>query len=269
MVITTWLHGKSANTRSAYASDVERFRVFTAKRLAEVTLNDLQLFEADLVGCAPATRARRLAAVKSLFAFAQRMGAVAFNPAAALRVKKPASAIAERIMPADAVKRMIACEADPRLHALLRIYYICGLRASELEPLRWKHLTGTDKKGGELRILGKGGKQRTVGVPADLWRELATLNDVITPDTRLIPSRIGGDVDRKAVWRAVKRAARRAGLGNAPSPHWLRHSHASHALDNGASLAAVRDGLGHASLTTTSRYVHARPGETAAGFIRS
>ena len=269
IVITTWLHGKSENTRTAYAGDIERFRVFTAKRLAEVTLADLQLFDADLASCAAATRARRLAAVKSLFAFAQRMGAVQFNPAAALQVKKPPASIAERILPADAVRRMIACEADLRLRAILRLYYVCGLRASELEPLRWKHLTGSDKKGGELRVLGKGGKARVVGVPADLWRELSALHQVVTPETRLIPSRIGGDVDRKAVWRAVKRAAKRAGLGSAPSPHWLRHSHASHALDNGASLASVRDGLGHADLKTTSSYVHAKPGETSAGFIRS
>lgn len=269
IVIATWLHGKSENTRSAYAGDVERFRVFVAKRLAEVTLADLQLFDADLASCAPATRARRLAAVKSLFAFAQRMGAIALNPAAALQVKKPASAIAERILPEDAVKRMIACEGDPRLKAIIRVYYVCGLRASEVALLRWKHLVGSEKKGGELHIVGKGGKQRVSGVPADLWRELAALHSAITAETRLIPSRIGGDLDRKAVWRAVKRAARRAGLGKAPSPHWLRHSHASHALHNGASLAAVRDGLGHADIKTTSRYVHARPGETSAGYIRS
>jgi len=70
-------------------------------------------------------------------------------------------------------------------------------------------------------------------------------------------------------WRVVKASATRAGLASAPafSPHWLRHAHASHALDRGAPISLVREGLGHASLATTSRYTHARPGDGVGTYL--
>ena len=74
----------------------------------------------------------------------------------------------------------------------------------------------------------------------------------------------GGPLNRLSVHRVVKLAARRAGLGDAGSAHWLRHASASHALDRGCPIHLVQTTLGHASLATTSRYTHARPGDSSA-----
>ncbi len=206
--------------------------------------------------------------MRSVLNFATRYGAMPANPGAMLKVSKPRSTLAERILSEAEVARMIGAESDPRLRSLLRLLYVCGLRASEACDLRWRDMSGTDRKGGEARVLGKGGKLRKVGLPAWLWRELAALTPAIRPESFVLPGRDGGQLDRRAVHRAVKRAAKRARVNGAASPHWLRHSHASHALDNGASLAAVRDGLGHASATTTSVYLHAKAGESSSSFIK-
>ena len=69
------------------------------------------------------------------------------------------------------------------------------------------------------------------------------------------------------IWRIVKAAAQRAGIEGPVSPHWLRHAHASHALDRGAPIHLVQATLGHASITTTGRYLHARPKESSSKFL--
>ncbi len=268
MLLRMWLHGKQPNTACAYEADVRLFLAFTGAPLTETTLVHLQGFDASLSSAAASTRARRISAVRSVLNFATRYGAMPANPGAMLKVSKPRSTLAERILSEAEVARMIGAESDPRLRSLLRLLYVCGLRASEACDLRWRDLSGTDRKGGEARVLGKGGKLRKVGLPAWLWRELAALTPAIRPESFVLPGRDGGQLDRRAVHRAVKRAAKRARVNGAASPHWLRHSHASHALDNGASLATVRDGLGHASATTTSVYLHAKAGESSSSFIK-
>ena len=267
-LLRMWLHGRPVNTTAAYDKDARSFLAFTGLGVAaSATLPLLQGWADSLVG-APATRARRIAAVKSLLAFALDAGVIKLNPGAALRVAKPAAVGGERILTEAEMARLIGAEPDPRRRALLRLLYVCGLRASEACALRWEHLTGNEKKGGQARILGKGRKLRTVGVPASLWRELAALTPSIRPEAPVIPGRDGKPTNRRAVHRSFKRGVRRSGVNPAASPHFARHSHASHALDNGASLASVRDGLGHSSSSTTSRYLHAKPGESSADFIK-
>lgn len=269
MLVRMWLHGRQPNTALAYAADVQRFAAFCGKPLAQVTLADLQDWDASGVALSRATRARRAASVKSLLSFALKMGYIALNPGVALKVEKASSTSAERILTRAEVARMIGAEIDARLRALLRLLYVCGLRASEACGLRWRDMAGTERKGGEARILGKGGKLRSVVVPADLWRELAALTSAPRPESPVVPARNGELLDRAAVHRAVKRAARRAGVNGAASPHWLRHSHASHALDNGCPPHVLQASMGHASLATTTGYLHVKAGEGSASFIKA
>ena len=88
------------------------------------------------------------------------------------------------------------------------------------------------------------------------------------PNAAVFISQLGSPLSKGQLWRIVKAAALRAGLSDSVTTHSLRHSHASHALENGASLALVRDTLGHASIATTSLYVHSRPNESSSKFIR-
>jgi integrase/recombinase XerD len=84
------------------------------------------------------------------------------------------------------------------------------------------------------------------------------------PACRVFASRKGGSLTERAVNGMVKRTAAKAGINEAVSPHWLRHAHASHAIDRGASLPEVQTTLGHGNIATTSGYLHARP-DTSSG----
>ena len=267
-LVRMWLHGKAANTASAYARDAGAFLAHCGRSIRDVRLADLQAWDASMAGAAHASRKRRLAAAKSLLTFAHRVGYVQLNAGAALRLERATETDCERILSADDVRRMIAAEPDARRRALLRLLYVCGLRASEASGLRWRDMSGSEKKGGSARVLGKGGKLRQVEVPASLWRELAALAAAGGKgDAPVLPGADGGPIDRKVVHRAVKRAARRAGVTEAASAHWLRHSHASHALDRGCKVHVLQQSLGHASLQTTTRYAHVRKGEGSSSFL--
>lgn len=163
--------------------------------------------------------------------------------------------------------RLLALETNPRNHALLRFLYVSGLRVSEVVALTWANMVTADE-GGYVNVHGKGDKTRVVRIPTGPWAEVAALRpDEAGPDTPVFLSRLGGALDVSAVRRMVSRAAKRAGLEGNVSPHWLRHAHASHALDRGAPISLVQSTLGHSSIATTGRYLHARPGESSGNYL--
>lgn len=266
MIVRMWLHGRAEHTVAAYRRDVANFFAHAGKPLVLIALTDLQAFANSMSNVSPATRARRLAAVRSIISFAARMGYLTTDVGKALVVEKPSESPVERILSETEVSRMIGAARNGRDRVLLRLLYGCGLRASEAAALRRRDLTAR-KKGGEARILGKGRKLRVVEIPPTLWRELAELSGAAGPDAPVVPAADGKPLNRKTVFRAARAAARRAGLEQKVSPHWLRHSHASHALDNGAPLQAVQHDLGHASATTTSRYLHKRAGDSSSQYL--
>ena len=271
VLLRLWLEGRPAATRQAYGRDAGVFLGHVGKGVGAVTLADLQDFARTLDRLAPASQARRLAALKSLFKFAHRLGYVAFDVGQPLRLPKLRDALAARIVTEAEALRLIGLEPNPRNHALLRLLYATGLRVSELCGLRWADLSaargGAAKAGGQATVFGKGGKTRAVLVAPKLWRQLAALRRDAGPEAAVFRSKAGGALDRSQVHRIVKAAAKRAGLPPGLSAHWLRHAHASHALDHGAPLHVLQASLGHGSLTTTTRYVHARPGDGSARYL--
>jgi integrase/recombinase XerD len=107
-----------------------------------------------------------------------------------------------------------------------------------------------------------------VRLPADVWGELQALRAGAPVAAPVFASRKrGGTLDSSQVERIVRTAARRAGIAAPVSPHWLRHALASHALDRGCPLHVLQQTLGHSSLATTSRYSHARPGDSAGLYV--
>ncbi len=268
-VLAMWLHGKAPNTARAYAREAAAFSAFVGGApLSAVTLGDVQAYADALEarGLAPATRARALAAVKSLLTFAHRIGYCPVNVGAAERLPRLKLTLAERIVPRETVAAVIALEPHARNAALLRLLYFGGLRESEACGLRWRDVQARENGGAQVTVHGKGDKTRVVLLPAAVAAELAGLRGEAGPEAPLFVSRRGGALTPSQVWRIVKAAGARAGVP-ALSPHWLRHAHASHALDGGAGVHVVRDTLGHASLATTSRYMHARPGDSSALYL--
>lgn len=260
-----WLHGRPASTQLAYRADVVRFTAFVDKPLRSVTLGDVQAFADSLAEKSPATRARMLSSVKSLFAFAHRLGYVPFDVGRPLRLPARKNTLAERIMTEADTHKVIALEPNARNRVLLRLLYASGVRVSEICGLKWKDLQERGDAG-QVTVFGKGGKTHSILLSAATWGELMTLR--AGPDDPVFPSRKGrGHLDRSQVLRIVQKAARRAGVVGNVSPHWFRHAHASHALDRGAPIHLVSATLNHSSIATTGRYLHARPTESSSKYL--
>ena len=265
-LVSLWLHGRSPHTQRAYRADVDRFLAFVARPLPAVTLGDLQAFADSLEDLAPSSRARTLAAIKSLLAFGQRTGYLPLNVGAALKLPTAKNTLAERILSETQVHRLLALEPNHRNQVLLRLLYVAGLRVSELAALKWRDLQPRDDAG-QVTIFGKGQKTRVVLLPISVWRELERLGRRPAHAPVFASRRGGGHLHPTAVERVVWRAARRAGIEGKVSPHWLRHAHATHALDRGAPIHLVQATLGHASVATTGRYLHARPTDSSARYL--
>ena len=116
-------------------------------------------------------------------------------------------------------------------------------------------------------VFGKSGNTRVVLVKHDTWQEFQALRGSASPNDPVCPSRKDSHLTASQLWRIIKAAAKRAGLPPEVSTHWLRHAHASHALDRGAPISLVQNTLGHASVATTGRYLHARPEDSSARYL--
>lgn len=265
-VLAMWLHGRSKSTARAYAADAAAFLAYVAKPLRMVTVGDVQGFADHVSGLATASQARKLSAVKSLLTYAHRLGFVAFNVGAPVRIPAIKATLAERIMGEPDVQRMLALEPDTRNAVMLRLVYGAGLRISEVCGLSWRDVVARDDAG-QITVYGKGGKTRVVLLPVTVWRGLVQLRGDAGADAPVFVSQRRGHLDPSAVHRVVKAAAARAGLSPDVSAHWLRHAHASHALDRGAAIHLVQATLGHSSVATTGRYLHARPNDSSARYL--
>jgi site-specific recombinase XerD len=265
-LIRLWLSGRSPRTVRAYEADARAFLTHAGVPLRAATVGHVQAFGESMAGSSSATRARKLSSVKSLLSYAHRLGYVAFNVGAPVRLPPIKATLAERIVSEADVQRLLALEPDRRNRALLTLLYVAGLRVSEAVGLRWRDLAARDDAG-QVTVFGKGGKTRVVLLRPGTWRMLVELRAGADADGPVFRSAKGGHLDPSQAHRLVKAAARRAGVSPALSAHWLRHAHASHALDRGAPVHLVQATLGHASVATTGRYLHARPTDSSAKYL--
>jgi site-specific recombinase XerD len=257
-LISLWLHGKSEQTQRTYAPDVGRFNEFVGhKPLSLVTVGDLRGFLDSLAarGLADASRAKAISAIKSLLAYAHKVGYLRFNAGAVIEVPAVRNRLSERILTEAQVLTMFALEKNPRDHAILRTLYLVGLRVSELVAMRWRDLIEHADGEAQVNVFGKGSKTRVVIVVSSLWKELCALREGAGEDDPVFRSRQGGHaLCPERVTRIVRAASERAGIDKQVSGHWLRHGFASHSLDRGARLHEVQHDLGHASPAITGRY---------------
>lgn len=268
-LIDLWLVGKSQTTIDAYRRAALSFLEFIGKPLDQVSLPDLLQWQQELINSSksPNTVKTQTAIIKSLFSFAHKCGLIKTNPAVALRSPKGRDALNQRILSEIQIASMIALETNSRNRAILRVLYGAGVRVSELSSLTWGDLIERPSHS-QLTVTGKGSKNRSILIKPDLHQELLLLKaDDDTPDSPIFKSRNGGKpISRIQTWRIVNEAAKRVGIDNV-SPHWLRHAHASHSLDRGAPIHLVQQTLGHASVATTGRYLHARPMDSSSLYL--
>ena len=269
-MIDLWLHGRSPATERGYRAEAQRFLAHTAKPLHRVTLADLQGYAdaLDAAGLMPATRRRMLASVKSLFSFGHRIGYLPFDTAKPLRLPPLRETLAERVIDESSLLRMIDLEPNPRNAAMIGLMYGAALRVSEAVAVRWRDLQARSNGQGQVTVLGKGSKTRTVLLTAGVFARVIALRGSADEDAFVFASRKGrGRLNTSHVLRVTKRAARRAGIAQNVRNHDLRHSHATHSLERGAPISLVSQTLGHASISTTGRYLSARPGDSSGRYL--
>lgn len=271
-LVDLWVRSKrkSAHTRATYQRHGDRLLAWISGRgigLRQLSLDELLRFAESLADLSEGTQKNILATVKSLLTFGQKSGYLAYNVGAALELSQPKNTLAERILTEEQMQRMLAMESDPFKHLLIRVLYSSGGRVSEIVRLTWRD-AAPNGDAGQLTLLGKGGETRVVRLSPATWAELRQRRaPTAGPDTPIFATRTGKPIGRAWAWSIVKAAAQRAGLPDDVSPHWMRHAHASHALDRGAPAHLVKETLGHASLATTTKYAHARPTESSADYL--
>lgn len=266
-VVRLWLYGRPDNTQRAYLREVERFRISAQKTLQNVTLRDVQEFADSVSDLKASSVARALAAIKSLLSFAHQIGYVHFNVGTAVRLPTVRNRRAERILTEEQVMKMLALTKNPRDHALLRLAYASALRISELASLTWRDLSERGDAG-QVSVIAKGGKTHTVLLSVGTWSELVALRKPdSSDDSPVFVSMKGNRLSCAQMHRVVAAAAQRSEINGKISLHWLRHAHASHALDRGAPIHLVSQTLNHSNLATTSIYVHARPTESSGKYL--
>jgi len=270
-LVGLWLHGRPETTREVYQRDVGRFLIYLdGEALEFLALPVLQRYADALEegGLSLSSRRRMLSAVKSLLSFGQETGYLRFNVGKALRVPKGASSsLSERIISEAEAHRVIDREPDTRNRMILLLLYASGVRVSGLCGLRWLDTKERSDGRGQITVVEKGGKTRSILLSCETWQALVSLRtDQDSDGAPVFVSRKRCALQRRQVGRIVQAAGERAGLYKL-SPHWFRHAHASHALERGAPIHLVKQTLGHASVATTGTYLHARPDDSSALYL--
>ena len=214
------------------------------------------------------TVARRLTALRQLFRLLASERETLEDPTRGVRVPGSRKRLPKTLARRE-VEQLLALQDPPgpyglRERLLVEWLYGTGCRVSELCDLR---VGDVDRELGVARCRGKGGKERLLFLNAscdsalDRWMSdgrpaLSRRRSIERQTDHLVLSRSGGPLDRVRIFRILRARALRAGLSRLPSPHWLRHSFATHLLEGGADLRAVQDLLGHEDLSTTQIYTH-------------
>ncbi|MCL6634520.1 MAG: site-specific tyrosine recombinase XerD, partial [Peptococcaceae bacterium] len=262
--------GLAENTLASYRADLAGYISFCHKhglKSLEQAGRDAilsYLFQLQLEGRSPATIARRLASIKSCYRFAVREGVLQKDPSADLESPKLAQRL-PRVLTVEEVDLLLSQPpggepAGLRDRAMLELLYSTGIRVSELVSLNLEHFNAEN---GFIRCFGKGARERMVplGNVAARWvKEYLARgrSKLIKPGgtDALFVNQHGRRLTRQGFWKIIKKYARRAGIKTEITPHTLRHSFATHLLENGADLRSVQEMLGHADISTTQIYTH-------------
>jgi len=261
------LKGRSAaeRTRRAYGVDLGQFVEWAGERApGEIRHRDVRRYAAGLSsgGAAPATVARKLAAIRGLFDFLVRTERVGQNPADLVSSPKREEKL-PRVLSAEQVRSLLEgiparTPLELRDRAMLELAYSCGLRCEEIVNL---DLGALDFETEQLRVLGKGSKERMLPVGEPAQRALQRYGErgrhALAGDPReraLFLSKSGRRLSNSDITRRLGLWVREAALAAGVSPHSLRHSFATHLLEGGADLRTIQELLGHASISTTQVY---------------
>ncbi len=263
--------GLSANTRQAYERDLRLFcktlGFKNSDALVNVSREQITGYMTQLKekGLAAATIARKLAAIKAFYRFMTAEGYMDANPAEVVEagtkgIKLP------RVLSENEVVRLlnqpdITTAEGFRDRTMLEVLYATGMRVSELINLT---LDRVDLNMKYIIAFGKGSKERIVPLGSVAAEFLQQYLEKVRPklthagrNTNIVFLAFGGhELTRQRFWQIIRAYGRKANINKALTPHILRHSFATHLLDNGADLRSVQELLGHSDISTTQIYTH-------------
>lgn len=267
---------------AAYRRDLSRYAEYLESRgitsFPEVTathvsdfLVALRLGNSDHAALASSSAARAIIAVRGLHAFLVKEGVMSTDPARSVKPPGTTKRLPKALSFSEVEQLLAAVGVESsgdisvlmmRDQALLELLYGTGARISELMNLNLEDVSMVTRELPILRLRGKGDKERLVPVGSHaltaldryLVRARPALATSTKPENAVFLNARGGKLSRQSAWTILQEAANRAGLAGKVSPHTMRHSFATHLLENGADVRVVQELLGHASVTTTQIY---------------
>ncbi|MBN2332709.1 MAG: tyrosine recombinase XerC [Deltaproteobacteria bacterium] len=268
----------SAHTVRAYWGDLEQLRIFLEEHCSlveeedqcwlEVQEHQLRAFlRAELARASRSTVSRRLATIKSFFFFLRKRGLRLDNPADLLVTPKQGQRLPACLEVEEMATLLESIPTDTVLgvrdRAIMELLYASGMRVAEVVSL---NVPDVDFLAGVVRVFGKGRKERVIplGTVAERWLQTyltqrpsaGSADERQRRDDPLFLNARGGRLTSRSVARLLDKYLRAARLYKPLSPHAIRHSFATHLLQNGADLRSIQELLGHSSLSTTQRYTH-------------
>ncbi|HEY5620960.1 MAG TPA: site-specific tyrosine recombinase XerD [Pontiella sp.] len=265
--------GLSINTRKAYADDIGQFLSYLDQKgvssLNQVSrkqvLDHLMLMKSK--GMSTNSISRHLVSIKIFFRYLQQEGLLDKNVTDTMDSPRLWKILPDTLSEKEVNLLLRAPDMRKPLgvrdRAILEMFYASGLRVSELAHLQLSNLHIED---GYIRVIGKGRKERVIPVAQDSSNILECYLDEVRPMLcenphvqEVFVSRRETPLCRQRLWQIIKKYTKEAGIMKNVTPHTLRHSFASHLLDNGAPLRVIQEMLGHADIATTQIYTHVNP----------
>ncbi len=261
--------GLADNTINSYRYDLEHYVSFLSAqklKLFQATQNVILSFlnQQRLLNKSARTRSRMLAALRGLYRYLLQEGLVTTDPTENLTSPKLEKNL-PRVLSVQEVEKLLSQPNSGTLiglrdKAMLELLYATGMRVSEMLGLDTEHL---NLELGFVRCMGKGSRERIIPIGeiaqnylreylSRCWLKLRKS----TGERALFLNKNGRRLTRQGFWKILKAYAKKAGIQSEITPHVLRHSFATHLLENGADLRAVQEMLGHADITTTQIYTH-------------
>ena len=261
--------GYSSHTQKSYRMDLKPLLGFLGKSPEKASSQELRSYVASLFGKRQAASiARKLSAIKAYYRFLVKEGKIEKSPAAPLTLPKIPKKLPHFLIQDEAkalVEFLANDEAHLRDRVILELLYGTGIRVSELVGLKISSLDLSQPGEGWIRVQGKGNKERLVPLGGKAFEalqahfekrgmSLAERERFLFVKTCAKAGDLNKPLTARSVQRIVKKYAQKAGLMKKVTPHTLRHSFATHLLEEGAGLRGIQEVLGHSSLSTTQRY---------------
>lgn len=254
----------SDNTIMSYDNDLKRLnKYFKNKNLLKLTVNDLVKYISSLRELSPSSISHMISTLKTFYSYFIKIDKIKVNPTDALKSPKLGLHLPEYLTMDEIDKLLDIDIIDPfsaRNKAILELMYATGLRISEVISLEFKNI---DFEECIVRVMGKGSKERIVPINDYALDALNTYLEEYRPlmvktevNNYLFLNNHGKQMTRQGIFKMIKAECLKKGITKDISPHTIRHTFATHLLENGADLRIIQELLGHSDISTTQIYTH-------------